>query len=254
MRAFRFGPAGANLLCHDLEGDGSPLLFLHGLGCASSCDYPRIAADAALAGRRMVLLDLLGSGFSERPPAFDYSVEGHARSVAELVRHAAFDRLSIYGHSMGGAVAIVLASLLGAKVERLVLSEPNLDAGGGSFSRRIAAFSEAVYVARGHAETVADARREGNVVWAASLAVSAPFAVHRAARSLVAGGQPAWRETLYGLSVSKTLLFGERSLPDPDFERLPLHGVAVGVVPAAGHSMACDNPAGLAAALAGALR
>lgn len=253
MKTFRVGSASAGLLYHDIPGSGPPIVFLHGLGCASSCDYPRIVTDAALAGRRAILVDLLGSGFSERPTAFSYSVADHAQSVAQLVRDVCPGRVSIFGHSMGGAVAIVLAATLGARVEKLALSEPNLDPGGGLFSKRIAAMSEADYVVHGHDDLVEAARAEGNHVWAASLSISSALAVHRGASSLIAGCEPTWRQILYGLSLPRTIIFGERSLPTADFDRLPQHGVAVDVVPTAGHAMAWENPAGLAAALRRAL-
>jgi len=253
VKAFRASSASANVLYHDIPGTGTPLVFIHGLGCASSCDYPRVMSDALLAGRRVMLVDLLGSGFSERPVSFSYSVDSHARSVAELVQHVCTSPVSIFGHSMGGAIAVVLATILGAQVERLALGEPNLDPGGGIFSSKIAAMPEVEYVAHGHDEMIAAARAEGNVVWAASLATNAAFAVHREATSLVAGGQPTWREMLYHLKSPKTVIFGEYSLPDADFDQLPRHGVGTDVVPLAGHSMAWENPAGLAAALGRAL-
>ncbi|MGO4264044.1 alpha/beta fold hydrolase, partial [Lysobacter sp. TAB13] len=89
----------------------------------------------------------------------------------------------------------------------------------------------------------------GNTVWAASLAVSAPFAVHREAASLVAGCKPTWRDMLRSLTMPKTVLVGERSLPSPDFDGLADVGCDVAIVPEAGHSMAWDNPGGLADAI-----
>jgi pimeloyl-ACP methyl ester carboxylesterase len=253
MKAFQANSAAANILYHDIPGSSTPLVFIHGLGCASSCDYLRVATDSAISGRRAILVDLLGSGFSERPVGFSYSVHDHARSVAELIRHVCSGPISLFGHSMGGAVAVVLASILGAQVENLVLSEPNLDPGGGTFSRKIAAMPEAEFVAYGHHEMVETAKAEGNVVWAASLAASAGFAVHRAAVSLVEGSAPTWRELLYGSKVPKTIIVGEHSLPYADLDGLRRHGIGLGIVPAAGHSLALENPPGLAIALSRAL-
>lgn len=254
MKAFWANKASANILYQDIPGTGTPLAFIHGLGCASSCDYPRVIAEAALAGRRAILVDLLGSGFSERPSEFCYSMEGHARLVAELLSSVCEGPISIFGHSMGGAVAITTAALLGAKVEALVLSEPNLEPGGGIFSKAIAEMSEAEFIARGHAATVGNARAAGNTVWAASLAVSAPFAVHREAASLVAGCMPTWRDMLRSLTMPKTVLVGERSLPSPEFDGLADEGCSVEIVPEAGHSMAWDNPSGLAHAIRNATK
>jgi pimeloyl-ACP methyl ester carboxylesterase len=240
----------ATIRFHDLVGVGAPLVFVHGLGCASSCDYPAVARDPSLGSRRAILVDLLGSGFSDRPEGFDYSVSGHARVLVALIDALGLATCDLYGHSMGGAVAIVAATMLPGRVEHLVLSEPNLDPGGGVFSRGIAAQQEARYVASGHAETIREAARSGNHAWAGSMAATAPFAAHRAAVSLVEGASPSWRRQLLALDVPRTVLFGARSLPDPDAESLPADGVGVAIVPDAGHSMACDNPSDLARAIA----
>jgi pimeloyl-ACP methyl ester carboxylesterase len=154
---------------------------------------------------------------------------------------------------MGGAIAIVTAARNPGTVRRLVLSEPNLDAGGGFFSRPIARQREADYVARGHAEAVRSAIAQGHTIWAGSLLVSDPRAMHRGATSLVRGGSPPWREQLRSLAIPRAVIFGARSLPDPDTERLPEIGVAVRIVADAGHSMAWENPSGYAEAIRSAL-
>ncbi len=253
MRALELAGTSCRLRFHDLPGSGPPILFVHGLGCASSCDYPRVAADPALVGRRMLLVDLLGSGFSDRPRDFGYSVEDHAGTLGALIDGLSLPSVDLVGHSMGGAIAIVAATLNPRKVRRLVLSEPNLDAGGGTFSRPIARQSEADYIANGHAEAVRSAVTEGHTIWSASLMVSSPLAVHRGATSLVRGGSPSWRQQLGTLPIPRTVIFGAKSLPDPDTERLPQVGVTVRVVPDAGHSMMSENPSGFAEAVRASL-
>ncbi|WP_202292103.1 alpha/beta fold hydrolase [Mesorhizobium sp. 131-2-1] len=253
MRSFTLSGDRGNLLYHNIPGVGVPLIFIHGLGCASSCDYPRVACDPALAGRRMVLIDLLGFGFSDRPAGFGYTIDDHARTLVELLSELAPESLDLFGHSMGGSVAIVAASLIGDRVRNLVLSEPNLDPGGGFYSRKVAAMNERDYVAYGHEALVRTSKSDGDGIWAASLSVSAPHAVHRGAISLVAGGKPAWRELLLGMAMPRTVIFGENSLPDEDTQRLPQQGINISVVPQAGHSMAWENPAGLANSLREAL-
>jgi len=49
--------------------------------------------------------------------------------------------------------------------------------------------------------------------------------------------------------MPRAVIFGANTLPHPDAERLPAIGVGVLVVPGAGHSMAWENPAGLARAI-----
>jgi pimeloyl-ACP methyl ester carboxylesterase len=140
--------------------------------------------------------------------------------------------------------------MLRGRVEHLVLSEPNLDPGGGAFSRSIAEQAESRYAACGHAETIREAARAGNRTWAGSMSATASFAVHREAVSLVRGGSPSWRRQLLHLDTPRTVLFGANSLPDPDAESLSRSGVGVAIVPEAGHSMAWENPSGLARAIA----
>jgi pimeloyl-ACP methyl ester carboxylesterase len=253
VRSFELSDLSCCLRFHDLPGTNPPILFIHGLGCASSCDFPRIAADPALVGRRMILVDLLGSGFSDQPMDFGYTVENHASTLGALIEGLQLSSVDLVGHSMGGSIAIVVARRNPAIVRRLVLSEPNLDAGGGIFSRPIAQQSEADYIAYGHAESVRQAAIEGQAIWSGSLRMSSPLAVHRGATSLVRGGSPSWREQLEALTIPRTVIFGSKSLPDPDTERLPQVGIMVRVVPDAGHSMAWENPSGYAEAIRGSL-
>ncbi|MCJ9428163.1 alpha/beta fold hydrolase [Kordiimonas marina] len=253
MRSFYSAKHDGRLRYHDLPGDGIPLIFFHGLGCASSCDYPAVAADERLRGRRILLVDFLGSGFSDRPESFAYTVDAQADLMAVFIRHLGVEKIDLFGHSMGGTIAIETAYRLGAIVDHLMLGEPNLEGGGGTFSRQVAGMAEADYVAHGHDNLVQAAAADGNDIWARSMAVSAPYAVHRGAASLVAGSDPLWRDRLFGLTSRRTMIFGERSLPDPDMQRMKDAGVGVQVVADAGHSMAWENPAGLAAAIKAAL-
>jgi len=55
------------------------------------------------------------------------------------------------------------------------------------------------------------------------------------------------------LKLPRTVVFGEQTLPDPDMEALPTLGVRVAIVARTGHSMAWENPCGVANAIADAL-
>ncbi len=245
----------AHLRYHHFPGTGEPLVFIHGFGCASSCDYPRVAADSQLAGRNAILIDLLGSGFSDRPLAFGYSVTDHANCVLDLLRALGFPAYNLYGHSMGGAIAITAAGMQPAWFRRLIVSEPNLDARDATFSRAVLNQSptEAEYLSNGHACQLDAAIRTGNVTWAGSMAISAPHALYREAQALVKGSTPTWREQLLALPMPRTFIIGEHSLPYPDAQSMAAAGLEVKVIPNAGHSMMWENPSGLAQAIREAL-
>ena len=251
MRSYRVDALSATLRWIELEGDAPTCVYLHGLGAASSADFPHIAADPSLCGRHALLIDLLGFGYSDRPPTFSYALDDHARIVAELLHHLRLEDCAIIGHSMGGSVAISLAALFPQLAGCLLVAEGNLDPGGGMVSRPIAGQSETAFVE--HCYRTFLAALSENPAWAAYAATvraADPVALHRSAVQLKRGTCPMMRRRLLDLDIPRTVVFGARSLPDPDTERLPKAGISVQIVPDAGHAMMHDNPSAFAAAVA----
>jgi len=235
---------------HDLPGEGVPIVFVHGLGCASSMDYPNVAAQQPLSGHRRILVDLLGAGFSDKPDDFGYAAEDHAEYLLAFVESLKLDSFVLFGHSLGGAVAISLAKLCPERIIHLVLTESNLDPSPVSaVSNQIASQPMDAFLHTGFDSLVQRAVHAGNTLWAASLSLWSPVAAYRFSQSGKNGGRVSWRQTLYGLPCRRTFVFGERSLPDEDETELPKHGVMVEIIPNAGHGMAWENPACLAEAV-----
>jgi len=253
MRAFRIEERAAHLCYHDLPGDGPVLIFLHGLGAASSADFPEIARHPRLRDHRSLLIDLLGYGFSDRPIAFDYTMEGQAGLVARLLRHLGIESAIVIGHSMGGSIATLLADDAPDLVAHLMSAEGNLDPGPGFVSGRITAMPEAAFVASGHAALVKQVAQGGFPEYAGTLQAAEPSAVYRSAVSLIADRNRTYRDILYDLPIPRTYLFGQETLPDPDVDVLREAGVDVRIVPNAGHAMMSDNPDGFSSAVADAI-
>ena len=255
MDTFFLAQWQAYLRYFDLPGTGPTSVYLAGLGGAASAVYPRSVCEPGLAPRRSFIVDWLGCGYSDRPEQFSYSIDDHAATIAALLEHLRLTACTVIGHSMGGAVAIVLAAKWPDLVARLVLAEANLDAGGGMFSQSIAHQSEADFIRHGYQELLQVRRAaaiDGDKIAARGVGVlqlADPLALHRTAVSLVQGTQPGWREQLYQLSIPRAYLFGANSLPDEDAELLPTHGIQVAVVPDAGHLMMLENPTGFASVL-----
>lgn len=230
---------------HSLPGKGDPVVFIHGLGCASSFEYPRVVTDPAFGGRRAILIDLPGSGFSERPASFSYRTSDQAKVVVELLDHLGLDAFWLYGHSMGGSIAIEVASLIAPRINGLIVSEPNFFPGGGPYSRQVTSMDEADFVTCGYAAMLA----QEETAWAGSLQSNAPWAVWRGAKSLVDGIDPTWMTLFVNLPRPKSLIFGELSLPDMDAESVAQQGIVLNVIAQAGHSMSLEQPAALAQAI-----
>lgn len=92
---------------------------IHGLGCAASQGWPRVAAALAPA-HELAALPLIGAdGPTEQPP----ETWGIAAQAARLAKHVGPDDVLV-GHSMGGAIAIRMAQL--TPVRELVLIEPHV--------------------------------------------------------------------------------------------------------------------------------
>lgn len=253
---------------HDLPGENPTRVYLPGLGGPSSASFINVVANPLMAGYRSLLVDFLGSGFSDQPGEFSYSLEDHAHTVAELLDHVGAKDCMVIGHSHGGSVGIVLADLRPDLVSQLIVAEGNLDPGGGLFSRQVAAQSEREFIERGYRTLlegiIAEAIRgdKGLASFAGILQIAAPYAIHRGAVSLVEATQPTLRERFYQLRIPCAYIYGERSVPHdaasalpdaPDPNELVKQGIRVFVVPNAGHGMTWDNPTGFAHALKEAL-
>jgi len=101
------------------KGQGPAVVLIHGLG---GCLYNFRYNISALSERlRVVALDLKGFGYSDRPPDADYSQTAQAELVAGFMERLGVGRAAVLGHSLGGAIALRLASLFPERVDRLIL-------------------------------------------------------------------------------------------------------------------------------------
>ena len=102
-------------------GSGPPLLLIHGLLAYSFSWRFNIPA---LAHRRTVYApDLLGFGYSDQPE-IPCSLRDTAELLRRFVEQLGIGDFDLLGTSYGGAVALMLATLMPARVSRLVLSAP----------------------------------------------------------------------------------------------------------------------------------
>jgi pimeloyl-ACP methyl ester carboxylesterase len=130
----------ATLSGHRRVGDGPNLLFLHGLG-SSSDDITGAAAQAELSGYRIEALDLPGHRLSRWRSAPDTdAVQACVEMLEQFVADHVSGQLAIVGHSVGGAIGVLLADRLGTQCRGFINVEGNLIASDcGSLSRPTAA-------------------------------------------------------------------------------------------------------------------
>lgn len=254
MRNVAVTPEGAQIRWVELPGREQPSrVYVHGLGATSPAYFAEVAVHPLLAGRRSLLIDMLGHGISDRPTGFDYSLESHADALAQALTSADVVDAELIAHSMGGSVALVLAARHPQLVSRLVLVDANLDpippALGSAGSSGIAAYSEEEFLAGGWE----DIRDRAGPHWWSTMRLAGREALHRSAVHLTRGTAPTLRELLRELKIPRTYLLPEADGPLPGVDALTEAGVAVVSVPDCGHNIMLDNPEGFAHATAAAL-
>ncbi|MEU6772590.1 alpha/beta hydrolase [Streptomyces sp. NPDC046759] len=249
MKQAVFDGEGSRIRWTEVPGEEPARVYLHGLGSMSAVYHAHIAARAELAGRRSLFVDLPGHGLSDRPGTFGYTLEEHADAAAVALDQAGVTLAELIAHSMGGSVAIVLAHRRPDLVSRLVLTEANLDAPPRptAGSSGIASYDEDDFVAEQHARVL----EAVGPLWAATMRLADPRALHRSAVGLRQGSNPVMRTILEQLSVERVYLQGERSGELAGRKSLEAAGVRVVTVPGAGHNVMFDNPDAFAAAVAG---
>lgn len=113
---------GARLHIRD-EGNGPPLLLIHGLA-GQMCHYTYGVMQRLAADFRVVAVDRPGSGYSTRGEATPADLSAQAAVLAALIDKLDLGTPVVVGHSLGGAVALTLALEHPGKIAGLALVAP----------------------------------------------------------------------------------------------------------------------------------
>jgi pimeloyl-ACP methyl ester carboxylesterase len=104
------------------SGYGPPLVLLHGLlGYSFSWRYtiPVLAEQSTVHA-----VDMLGVGFSDRPPGLDASLRASAQRLLLFLDSVGIESCDLLGTSHGGAVSMMAAALSPERFRRLILVAP----------------------------------------------------------------------------------------------------------------------------------
>jgi pimeloyl-ACP methyl ester carboxylesterase len=105
------------------QGQGEPVLMIHGLG-ASTYTWRHLVPDLAHT-HRIIAVDLKGAGKSDKPLDEAYGILDQAAVLKTLIDRKGLTNLTLVGHSLGGGVALALALDLNrtspGMIKRLVL-------------------------------------------------------------------------------------------------------------------------------------
>ncbi|WP_417320994.1 alpha/beta fold hydrolase [Emcibacter sp.] len=107
-------------------GEGDAVVLLHGSGPgASGYSNFKQNIDAIVdTGRRAIVFDMIGFGYSSKPTGRDYTTELFASTITDALAGIGVERCVLVGNSLGGAVSIRIAIDTPNLVDGLVLMAP----------------------------------------------------------------------------------------------------------------------------------
>lgn len=124
-----FEHEGHRLAYTDYGRGGTPFILLHGQLLSQYMQEP-LALELSGRGHRVVTLDLLGHGASDRPAdMWRYSMTRFAEQVLGLMDHLNLRRAVVGGTSLGANVSLELGVLAPERVSALVIEMPVLETG-----------------------------------------------------------------------------------------------------------------------------
>lgn len=114
---------GAGLFVEETGPESkSGVVFVHGSALRTDLWHYQMAA---FPGRRLVFYDMRGHGLSQPLGTSEYSVQTLASDLETVIRESGLKEVVIVGHSVGGMIALELASsradLLGSTIKGVVL-------------------------------------------------------------------------------------------------------------------------------------
>jgi pimeloyl-ACP methyl ester carboxylesterase len=103
------------------------VILVHGLLLSQTMDHP-LAEDLAARGNRVITIDLLGHGSSDRPrDMWRYSMSAFAQQVLALMDHLEIEQAVVMGTSLGANTALEIASAAPQRLRGMVIEMPVLD-------------------------------------------------------------------------------------------------------------------------------
>ncbi len=108
------------MLYSKIEGEGKPLLILHGF-LGMSDNWKSLATHFASLGYQVHALDMRNHGRSFQSD--DFSYEYMAQDILEYCQGHNLPQIDLIGHSMGGKTAMLFASTYPEMVDRLIIAD-----------------------------------------------------------------------------------------------------------------------------------
>lgn len=107
-----------------LDNPGLPIVFIHGIGAGISSFMWRKNFDELAKDFRVYVFDLLGFGFSDKPPAAPYAADLYVELISDFIREIAGGRANVVASSLGASYAVRVADEHPDLINALILNAP----------------------------------------------------------------------------------------------------------------------------------
>ena len=118
-----FAPVGNGLEMHynREKGGGDPLILLHGggQGAGGWTNWKTNLKPLAAAGYDVVAPDAIGYGLSSKPEDGDFDFDSLVAAFSRFVDEMGYEKISLVGNSMGGAMSLRYAQLNPDRINKL---------------------------------------------------------------------------------------------------------------------------------------
>ncbi len=101
-------------------GKGEPILCVHGNPTWSF--YWRAVIESFCNQCRVVAVDHVGCGLSDKPPRYNYCLEQHIENLCRLIDELDLKKITLFVHDWGGPIGVGAALRLPDRFRRIVLS------------------------------------------------------------------------------------------------------------------------------------
>lgn len=102
-------------------GKGRPVLLLHGNPTWSYL-WRNLVRDLVEEGRRCIVIDHLGCGYSDKPQDFSYCLENHIANCLLLVELLGLEDCDMVVHDWGGAIGMGVATWAPERFRRFLIT------------------------------------------------------------------------------------------------------------------------------------
>jgi len=258
----RFVTVSGINLHYTQQGDGSPLVLIHGFGGSI---YTWRSLMPLLAQRHTVYaLDLPGFGLSDKPSRGDYSMAGQAAMVLGFLDALHIPSPTLAGHSMGGVIASYAAVRALERIHKLILIEPGFYHGGAPAILRYLIFplqrimAKSFYTREGRLRTLTPSFYDKNLITDELLSAflqagQTPNAVAALEHMMRTAGEESYEGLSSKITTPTLLVWSRNNANNPltDGRRLQqeIHRAQLAIIEQSGHYIQEEQPQALAAAI-----